>query len=224
MPVLSKDSALRIATQVRSSIVILVRHGQSVYNLEHLLTGWHNPPLTPKGQIQADLVGRQLMSCPLDAIVSSDLARAQETARRIGRYHPKVEIQLHEGFREICHGQFEGKSMDQLYRMDPWQSWLWETRPAEAVKPGGELLAQAYHRVSSAFDTTRAEVLDNCVTPCPVILVVSHEGPMRMMLCHALGMDVEEHFWEFKLPNCGILTLEFCGKDHANLLGAVPKF
>jgi phosphoserine phosphatase len=219
MPTLIRNQKTCIAAEEESQIVILMRHGATRYNLENRLTGWHNPPLNQQGREQADRVARDLMHCPIDALYSSDLDRARETAQRIGKFHPEVEIQAHAGLRELSHGNWEGKTIESLYESDPWQIWQWQHRPAEARKPNGETLMQAYHRVTGAFDAIRSEVLEECITPCPITVIVSHDGSQRLMICRSLGLDPTDNFLKFKLDNCALSVLEFAkGHEYARLL------
>ena len=69
---------------------ILVRHGETPYNQEHVLQGWIDTPLNENGYHQAELTAEMLRNEPIEEACFSDLQRAAETARIILKYHPGV--------------------------------------------------------------------------------------------------------------------------------------
>lgn len=97
----------------RNHGLILVRHGQSEYNAQGRVTGWANPPLTPLGEKQAAVLGRELRRLDVQPciVVSSDLCRAVATARLIAAElgQPELEIRSSSGFRERDFGPLTGR-------------------------------------------------------------------------------------------------------------------
>ena len=210
----------------RDHILIVIRHGETDWNANKRFQGQKDIPLNRNGKRQAERVARELKRYPLEAIVSSDLSRAADTAQCIANYYPKISIHSHRGLREIGHGEsWEGRTEEDIYQSDPLNMWRWKNKPTQAIKPGGESLDQAFFRVTSAFDDIRADVLDRSNTSCPIIALVGHEGVNRLIICHALGLTLEEHFHTFILPNCAIAVLEFvAGKQHAHFHGSTLNF
>jgi phosphoserine phosphatase len=206
----------------RNHILVLTRHGETDWNSEKRFQGQRDIPLNGNGRNQAEKVARDLRHYSFDAIFTSDLSRASDTAKCIAKYHPGTEIQTHSQLREISHGDFwEGRTEENLYQSDPLNMWRWKNQPTKAIKPGGEPLSQAYDRVAKAVNEIRSQTIENSVTHCPVISVVAHEGTNRLVLCYALGLPLEQHFHTFMLPNCAIAVLEFsAGKAHARFHGS----
>jgi probable phosphoglycerate mutase len=69
----------------RFSLILLVRHGETATNRDHRIRGWSNPPLTPKGYVQATKVAKILEGCGVECIYTSDLKRASDTAHIISK-------------------------------------------------------------------------------------------------------------------------------------------
>ncbi|GGK27962.1 alpha-ribazole phosphatase [Caldalkalibacillus thermarum] len=84
----------------------LIRHGETVANREGRMQGQSDFPLSPEGKKQAQLLAKWLSADQIDAIYSSDLSRAYETALAIARYHD-LSVQTREDLREIKLGRFE---------------------------------------------------------------------------------------------------------------------
>lgn len=98
---------------VEETIVYLIRHGETDWNVERRLQGHRDVPLNPLGLRQAEKVARRLAKERLDAVYSSDLQRARITAQHIARYH-RLEVAVHPGLRERNYGPFEGKRWDEI--------------------------------------------------------------------------------------------------------------
>lgn len=98
---------------MEETIVYLIRHGETDWNVQRRLQGHRDVPLNALGLRQAEKVAQRLAKERLDAIYSSDLQRAHLTARHIARYH-RLEVTVHPGLRERNYGPFEGKRWDEI--------------------------------------------------------------------------------------------------------------
>lgn len=98
---------------MKETIIYLIRHGETDWNVERRLQGHQDVPLNPLGLRQAEKVAQRLAKERLDAIYSSDLRRARMTAERIARYQ-RQDVTLHPGLRERSYGPFEGKRWDEI--------------------------------------------------------------------------------------------------------------
>jgi broad specificity phosphatase PhoE len=90
--------------------IILVRHGETIENAEGIVQGHHHGRLSDIGIDQARRVARRLGEERIDAIYSSDLERAADTAREIARYHKHAEVHFTERLRERFMGDFQGRN------------------------------------------------------------------------------------------------------------------
>lgn len=185
------------------TILILIRHGQTQYNLQRKYCGFSDLPLDAAGVKQAENLAHRFKKIQVDKIYSSDLKRAYETAKIIFKNRP---ISLSKNLREINFGLFEG--LDHREAMDKYpelyQEWL--ENPLGFKIPTGESLREVKKRVlgkiSSLVYTNKQKTL----------AVVTHGGPIRIALCHALGRDYSS-FWQMEQKNAAVNILLYHGKQ-----------
>ena len=121
--------------------IILVRHGETALNAARVVQP-ADTPLSERGRAQADAVGRRLATQPPGAIVSSDLARAWQTAEAVAR-HSGLPIEPSSLLQERNFGALRGHAYDTL-GFDPMT--------LDEAPPGGESARQFAQRVAGAFD------------------------------------------------------------------------
>ena len=121
--------------------VIAVRHGETDWNVETRMQGQLDVPLNRKGRWQAERLADALADSDIDAIHSSDLLRATQTAdalaRRLG-----LSVGIDRGLRERCFGVFEGLTFDEVEARWPEQSRRWRRREPDFAPEGAESLEQ----------------------------------------------------------------------------------
>jgi broad specificity phosphatase PhoE len=158
----------------------VVRHGQTRANETNTIQGQGNTPLNPLGIRQAECVAVRLRTVVFDAVYSSDLDRAMETARRIAPYRPPAPCPQ---LREWHLGDLEGRSREDVEKdfAEAWNGFLTD-RPEVAI-PGGENKAAVRRRVGDFLEQLAARHVQDTV------LVVSHCGAIRVMFKHILGMS-----------------------------------
>jgi 2,3-bisphosphoglycerate-dependent phosphoglycerate mutase len=132
-------------------ILVLVRHGQSDWNLKNLFTGWKDPDLTPQGIDEARAAGRSLKTRGLkfDRAFTSDLRRAQNTLQLILEElgQPSVSTLRDQALNERDYGQLSGLNKDDA--REKWgeeQVHIWR-RSYDVQPPGGESLKDTVARV-----------------------------------------------------------------------------
>jgi len=181
--------------------VILVRHGQTLWNLEMKYQGHCDVALTELGIKQAKLAGKRLASEDVSAIYASDLSRAFKTAEYIAKEH-KLPVTAIPGLREINFGDWEGLTFKTIN--DQWAESMSKlfTHPDEIIIPGGETFSEVKKRATSAL----AKLVST--HPNQTIVVVSHGGTIRTLLCAALNIHLN-HLWNIKQDNTAINILEY---------------
>lgn len=168
--------------------IYLVRHGQTAWNREEIFRGRSDVPLDETGLKQAELAGLYFKELKLDAIYSSPLSRAWQTAERIAAPHG-LRVQPLQGIIDMSFGQWEGHPHEEIKRMDPETYRLWREEPHRAKLPGGETLDEVRERAMAALE----EVIR--IHPEGTIVLVSHRVVNKVLLCGILGLD-NSHFWQ----------------------------
>lgn len=152
----------------------LVRHGESTWNAAGLLQGCTpHVPLTALGTRQAEAAATLLAARPVDAVVASDQRRAHDTAVVIAGPHG-LPVVTTEGFREQCHGRWEGGAA--AGRAD-----LVTAAAADWAPPGGESARALHARVGAALSALFARA------PGTEIVVVSHGETLRAVIAQLTG-------------------------------------
>ncbi len=167
--------------------IYLIRHG-ALDNpaKEKRYIGQLDLPLSVEGARQAELLRERLREAPLTAIYCSDLKRCMETADTIGEPHGLTPIAKRE-LREIALGAWEGASFSEIRRLHPKE---FEERGRNLVHfrpPGGESFHDCALRVLPAF----YEALQSTSGD---ILIVSHAGVNRILLCQIMGKPMDSLF------------------------------
>jgi alpha-ribazole phosphatase len=168
----------------------LARHGQTAWNVGKRYQGHSDIPLNQVGQAQAEALADSLASEKLHAIFSSDLQRAVQTASAVARrrlLHINTETRL----REANFGVFEGLRYKDIVDQYPRMAESWFADP-EQPPQGAEKLSEVAARVGACVD----DILAN--HGGKRLLLVGHDGALRLMLCHLLGMPAAA-YWRFNL-------------------------
>lgn len=153
----------------------LVRHGESEANATGTFAGQLDSPLTARGREQAEAVAEFLAKVRFDRVISSDLARARDTAAAIAR-RQGIEVETMPGLREIDVGEAEGRPFNDLRQRPDW------TPDGFVQWPGGESLEQAYARARAAIERIVAE------SPGATVCIVGHGGIARILVSHFMGL------------------------------------
>jgi probable phosphoglycerate mutase len=169
----------------------------------------HAPvPLNETGRSQADRVGRYLATeYDIDAVASSDLLRTRETAEHILGHLGDVPAQFDRVWRERDLGVYQGLSYGDIHERFP-EFALGEAsvEAADQVPESGESLIELRDRVLTGWETIigRSD---------QTVLVVTHGGPIYMLLGHAKELDVRTALLEHSQSNCGVNEFQHDGDE-----------
>jgi probable phosphomutase (TIGR03848 family) len=162
--------------------LLLIRHALTSH-VGHKLSGWSSGVhLSEDGTKQAARLTERLHDVQIDAIYSSPLDRALETAQPIAKDH-KLRVRQREDIGEVKYGELEGKSLRTLAKGKLWtrlQTW-----PSDVRFPGGESLRETQARAVASIERLRAE------HPKQNVAVVSHGDWIRLSVAHYLGVHVD---------------------------------
>ena len=192
--------------------VWFLRHGASTFNLQHRCQGCcDEPELTPQGREGARLSGERLDLEGIQAVVTSPLRRAGETAGELLnaiRAHDRgVAFETDTRLREIELYYWEGMPLEEIRRRFPEQYHDWRLRP-ETFRmrlTGTEVqfpVRNLYARVRSLWNDLLTTYAGKS------ILLVTHGGTIRALVTSALGLG-PAHFHSFQQSNCGLSRLRF---------------
>lgn len=126
--------------------IYLIRHGQTISNIERRIQGQSDSPLTDLGKQQADRLAKRLGHLSFDAVYSSDLGRALSTAERLTKAMA-LPVYQDPRLREIGFGRAEGSSWDDMQQSHPDVCFDWYHHKAYACMPEGESREDATRRV-----------------------------------------------------------------------------
>jgi alpha-ribazole phosphatase len=190
---------------MQATRVYLVRHGETEWNNVGRYQGQSDIALSARGRRQAELLQQRFSRVHLDAIYSSDLKRARETAMTIAAPH-NLEVNLEKGLREINFGSWEGLRYQEIAELYP-QAWEeWRRDPGQRVIPGGESFGQVKKRAAAVFKRIVQKEQGRRV------LLVAHGGCLRSLMCFLLGVDLKS-VWRFRLDNTGVSVVDCYGDD-----------
>lgn len=163
-------------------ILILVRHGQSVYNLENRFTGSLDIGLTPLGEEEARQAGAKLRAYRFDIAYTSMLIRAQESLRIILEVsgQPQIPVIKNAALNERMYGSLQGlNKSDTIKKYGTKQVAIWR-RSYDVCPPGGESLAATCGRAIPFF---QAEI-EPQLTAGKNVLLVAHGNSLRALMMH----------------------------------------
>ncbi|WP_299476590.1 2,3-bisphosphoglycerate-dependent phosphoglycerate mutase [uncultured Roseibium sp.] len=173
-------------------LLVLVRHGQSEWNLKNLFTGWKDPGLTEQGVSEAHKAGQQLRDLKLefDIAFTSVLSRAQRTLDIIlGELGQSgLETLKDQALNERDYGDLTGMNKDQARQeFGEEQVHIWR-RSYDVPPPGGESLKMTAERVLPYY---KAEILPR-VLAGKRTLVSAHGNSLRSLIMELEGLSSEE--------------------------------
>ncbi len=180
--------------------LLLVRHGISEYNSARRFAGYSDVEMSAAGYEQAERLRDRLAGEKIDAVYSSDLRRALVTAEILcsGR---NVDIVPCSELREVNYGDVEGLTFPEISRLYPEVAELITNFSLQLWFPGGESFTEFIERTSKFLDRLEKHA------PEKTILIVSHSGPLRVLLCRLLGIDLV-HWRQIRLDNASLSIVE----------------
>lgn len=165
--------------------LFIARHGETLANREYRFIGSRNDPLSEHGQVQATQLAEALAGFPIAAVYSSPMQRAWQTALAVAERH-NLPVERRDALREGSFGIWEGMNRAEVLARSPEDAELfyrWGLDPTLAP-PGGESLVAMQERVCTGVEQLAL------AHPDQNIVLVSHVGPIKALLCTALGVPI----------------------------------
>ena len=185
--------------------LILLRHGESQWNLENRFTGWVDVPLSPRGIQEATHAGEKLRSFKFDRAFTSVLARANETLRLVLETISQTDIPIEKdkALNERMYGELQGLNKDETAKKyGEAQVKIW-WRSYDVRPPGGESLKDTAERVLPYYERTIKPYLQKGDT----ILVAAHGNSLRSLIMELEQLS-QEQVLELNIPTGAPLLYE----------------
>jgi broad specificity phosphatase PhoE len=181
--------------------LLLARHGQSLWNEVRKFQGSTDVELSDLGRAQAAALGRALRGYRLSAVYVSPMRRAIETAE-IALGEAEVPRTAMSELRELCLGEWEGCTVEEIRSRDgdPYAAWV--TNPLDCPPPGGEPLPDVCDRVLHAIDRISAAHRHG-----DDVLIVAHGGVISVYACWLLGVSFER-LWRLRVDNASLTVVK----------------
>jgi len=199
--------------------LLLIRHASNDYLKAGRLAG-RTPGvhINAQGQREADDLARRTAHLPIEAIYSSPLERALDTANVIAACH-QLPVIIVEDLIEGEAGEWTGRKITEINGTDTWKAI--QTKPVGVKLPGGESIDQVQARMVAAIEKIREK------HPRGVVAVVSHADPLKSVIAHYLNWDLN-NFQRIAISPASVTVLGINEKGavllRLNDTGHLPKF
>jgi probable phosphoglycerate mutase len=168
--------------------IYLIRHGECAGNREGLFRGRYDFPLNEVGRDQAVSLAEELADVSFDAVYSSPLSRAFQTAQALCQERG-IEPAAEEGFNNIYLGEWEGKPKTQIAEKYPAEFKLWRTEPEKLKMEGTETLAQVQKRAVQTLAVITEERMGQ------TFAIITHRAVLKPLIAGLLGIPAP-YFWK----------------------------
>jgi broad specificity phosphatase PhoE len=192
--------------------VLVVRHGQTAWNVERRFLGRSDVPLDDAGVAQAERLATHLVGVPARAVVTSPLRRARATADILARGRP-LEVEEDLALVELHQGELEGKHADDMLVPHAAFFAAWRADPTDVRVPGGETLRECQARALEALTA----IAERHGAGSPIV-VVTHQMVIASLVLASLGLPLGG-FRDVKLTNTAVTVLAFDGRFHVECVG-----
>lgn len=180
--------------------LMLARHGETEWNVGKVFRGRADVNLDEVGIKQAELLGKYLSNSELEAIYSSPVKRALDTANIVARYQ-KVAVYTAEGLIDFDYGKWQSLPEQEVKGLYPAILNEWRNNPHKVRMPGGENLEDVRRRAVEVVHDVLSRHQGN-------VLLVSHRVVIKVLICYLLGLD-NSHFWNINQDVGGITTFDY---------------
>lgn len=185
--------------------LVLLRHGESQWNLENRFTGWVDVPLSPRGVEEAKNAGGKLKGFTFDRAFTSVLSRANETLRFVLEVigQTAIPIEKDKALNERMYGELQGlNKAETATKYGDAQVKIWR-RSYDVRPPGGESLKDTAERVLPYYDTR----IKPCVLKGETILIAAHGNSLRALVMQLEQLS-KEQVLELNIPTGAPLLYE----------------
>ncbi len=177
----------------------ICRHGRTDYNDKGIVQGQVETEINETGEEQAERLAERLSTREFDAIYSSTMKRALQTAQIVNNHHD-LEISQVDSIREVERGKYGGERFEKMVediRAADEEDYLWKPE-------GGESLEELKQRVLGFLEDIAESRHDN-------VLAVSHGGPIKVLVPGVMG-HTSKRSYQVRTDNCSVNELTYSGR------------
>jgi len=180
--------------------IIIARHGETDWNVGEVFRGRLDVGLNETGLTQAEALGQHLAGIAVEAVYSSPLRRALDTARSVAAHHA-LEVSVAQDLVDFNYGVWQGLTHQEVKERYAELYHRWLAEPHLVTMPDGESLDDVAER-------TR-QVVENVVASHEgTVVLVSHRVVNKVLICSLLGLD-SSHFWNIRQDVAGTTIFEY---------------
>ena len=187
----------RPPAESQDATLVLVRHGETTWNVDGRVQGHSNSPLSEKGKRQVERLAHHLAKLKVNAICSSDSTRAMETANAIAAGH-RFQVMPSQELRERNYGVLEGKTLAEAARTQGTWFLTWQGNRLNAP-PAGESQPEMCERILRAL---RAIAVAH---PRQIVVISTHGGPIKSAVYEILRIPLT--LWRLTWIENGSITI-----------------
>lgn len=184
--------------------LIIIKHGETEWNLEGRIQGHMDSPLTESGRVQAEAIATSLQTVEVNALYSSDLGRAYSTAQVVS-HKTGQDILTDKRLRELHLGKFEGLTEEEVRKRFPEEYVYLKKAEPDYIYPGEESKKQFSLRVISCLEKLMGKHQGE------QIVVITHLGALSRLIRYTLGMPVVGSN-EYKICNAALNIFSYENK------------
>ncbi len=197
------------------AIILLIRHGENNWVGKRLAGRTPGVHLNDNGKKQAEAISNLLDRLPFNAIYSSPLERAVETAQPLAD-KISLTINIEDDLQEIDFGGWQGKTMKQLHRLKLWKTV--QTEPEAMTFPGGESFQSAQKRLATCLLEINKKHSDQELVAC-----FSHSDSIRLLVAYFLNMPLNA-FQRISIDTTSITSIIIAAEHiHVPYINLIPS-
>jgi len=181
--------------------LVLIRHGETDWNVEGRWQGQADVPLNARGREQAAQIAQSLINSGIAAIYSSDLTRTRDTAELLSQATQLGVVRIDPRLREIHQGEWQGLHISEIQSRYTEAFRLRRENPLQVAPPGGETTSQVRDRVLAAVN----EIIQT--HPGETVAIVSHGFALAVILADHQGIPIEE-VWDLVPENAQVNIID----------------
>lgn len=180
--------------------IIIARHGETDWNVGEVFRGRLDIGLNETGLAQAEALGQHLADFSVEAVYSSPLKRALDTAGAVTSHH-SLNVSVAQGLVDFNYGTWQGLTHQEVKERHTELYHRWLAEPHLVTMPDGESLDDVAERARQVVETVVASHEGTLV-------LVSHRVVNKVLICNLLGLD-NSHFWNIRQDVTGMTIFEY---------------